>query len=248
MDQELLKTSKKQRLIIAVIAILMIGSFIASYAAIVLASGSEGDMDDADRLVAKYSEQRYEQQKALASLSRDDFNKFIEFKGRISAYNESNANANGLEYEDLVIGDGRTLEDGDTDYYAYYVGWCPDESIFDSTFNSNDNPASFTGIIDASIGLIAGWNTGVVGMQMNGIREITIPGELAYKDEREICGGEYKPLKFIVMVKEKTAELNDIYDKLSLANTKYQYAQYGIDYDKQFGDSDDDYEHEEEEE
>ena len=118
MDQELLKTSKKQRLIIAVIAILMIGSFIASYAAIVLASGSEGDMDDADRLVAKYSEQRYEQQKALASLSRDDFNKFIEFKGRISAYNESNANANGLEYEDLVIGDGRTLEDGDTDYYA----------------------------------------------------------------------------------------------------------------------------------
>lgn len=233
MDQELLKTSKKQRLIIAVIAILMIGSFIASYAAIVLASGSEGDMDDADRLVAKYSEQRYEQQKALASLSRDDFNKFIEFKGRISAYNESNANANGLEYEDLVIGDGRTLEDGDTDYYAYYVGWCPDESIFDSTFNSNDNPASFTGIIDAGIGLIAGWNTGVVGMQMNGIREITIPGELAYKDEREICGGEYKPLKFIVMVKEKTPELNDMYDKLSLANTKYQYAQYGIDYDKQ---------------
>ena len=82
---------------------------------------------------------------------------------------------------------------------------------------------------------------------MNGIREITIPGELAYKDEREICGGEYKPLKFIVMVKEKTPELNDMYDKLSLANTKYQYAQYGIDYDKQFGDSDDDYEYEEEE-
>ena len=57
MDQELLKTSKKQRLIIAVIAILMIGSFIASYAAIVLMNGSDSNLNDADRLVAKYQEQ-----------------------------------------------------------------------------------------------------------------------------------------------------------------------------------------------
>ena len=239
MDQELLKTSKKQRLVIAVIAILMLGSFIASYAAIVLANSSEGDLDDSERLLDKYGEQYYEKQKALASMSKDDFNKFIEFKGRISAYNESNANADGLEYEDLLIGDGRTLSEGDTDYYAYYVGWCPDESIFDSTFNSNDNPASFTGILDASIGLIAGWEAGVEGMNINGVREITIPGELAYKDEKEICGGYYKPLKFIVMAKEKTSELNAMYDELQLAKTKYQYANWGIDYDKQMaGDPD----------
>lgn len=234
MDQELLKTSKKQRLVIAVIAILMLGSFIASYAAIVLANSTDADLNDAERLIAKYSEQYYEKQKTLASMSKDDFNKFIEFKGRISAYNESNANAAGLQYEDLAIGDGRTLTEGDTDYYAYYVGWCPDESIFDSTFNANDNPASFTGILDASVGLIAGWESGVVGMNINGIREITIPGELAYKDEQEICGGVYKPLKFIVMAKEKSSELSTMYDELQLAKTKYQYANWGIDYDKQF--------------
>ncbi|MBO7664588.1 FKBP-type peptidyl-prolyl cis-trans isomerase [Candidatus Saccharibacteria bacterium] len=239
MDQEMLKTSKKQRLIIAVIAILVIGSFIASYAAIVLMNGSDSNLNDADRLIAKYQEQYYEQQKSFATFSRDDFNKFIEYKGRISAYNESNANAAGLQYEDLAVGDGRTLAEGDKSYYAYYVGWCPNEEIFDSTFNANDNPASFTGILDADTSLIAGWESGVVGMNINGIREITIPGELAYK-EQEMCGGQYKPLKFIIMAKEKTAELNEMYDKLSLARTKYQYAQYGIDYDKQMAPASDD--------
>lgn len=232
MDQEMLKTSKKQRLIIAVIAILMIGSFIASYAGVIL-SKSDSAASDTDALVEKYASEYYDVQKKVASATASEFDEFIGFKNRIVAYNENTANENGLQTEDLKIGDGRTLAEGDTNYLAFYVGWCPDESIFDSTFNSNDSPASFTGILDASVGLIEGWNAGVIGMNLGGIREITIPGELAYQDTTEICGGTYKPLKFLVMPVENSGSFAELYSELNLARTKYQYASWGIDYDKQ---------------
>ena len=233
MDQNMLKTSKKQRLIIGIIAILMIGSFIASYAGIILAKNNGSDTDDADAIIEKYASQYYEVQKKMASASASEFDEFIAFKNRIVAYNENTANQDGLQTEDLKIGSGRTLTEGDTDYLAFYVGWCPDESIFDSTFNSNDSPASFTGILNASVGLIEGWNAGVIGMNLGGIREITIPGELAYQDSQEICGGTYKPLKFIVMAVENSGDFASLASELDLARTKYQYANWGIDYDKQ---------------
>ncbi len=232
MDQEMLKTSKKQRLIISVIAILMLGSFIASYAAIVLAN-SNNSTEDADAMVMRYAQALSEKQQEMADASAGSFGEFINFKNRITAYNENTANEMALQTEDLKAGSGRVLAEGDTNYLAYYVGWCADESIFDSTFNSNESPSSFTKVLDASQGLIEGWERGVVGMQLGGIRELTIPGELAYKDTREICGGYNKPLKFIVMPVEKTDALSQLGDEVNLAQTKYQYAIYGIDYDKQ---------------
>ena len=56
MDQDLLKTSTKQRVIIAVIAILMLGSMIASYAAIVMGKGNNTTSTSDDPLIAKYEE------------------------------------------------------------------------------------------------------------------------------------------------------------------------------------------------
>ena len=85
--------------------------------------------------------------------------------------------------------------------------------------------------MDASVGMIEGWNAGVVGMKIDGIREVTIPGELAYGDSMEICGGTDKPLKFLIMAKEKTEELDDLSTKLDDAYMRLQYANYGIDYD-----------------
>ena len=70
-------------------------------------------------------------------------------------------------------------------------------------------------------------------MKIGGIREITIPGELAYKDQMEICGGYNKPLKFLVMAVANEDPLKSLSDELDLAYLKMQYAHYGIDYDTQ---------------
>ena len=57
------------------------------------------------------------------------------------------------------------------------------------------------------------WNTGVVGMKIGGVREIQIPGELAYGSSREICGTTNSPLKFVVMAIEDT-KLNELNNEL----------------------------------
>ena len=79
--------------------------------------------------------------------------------------------------------------------------------------------------------MIEGWNKGVEGMRIGGIREITVPGELAYGESMEICGGKNKPLKFLVMTKAKEDPLKSLAEKLDTAFMRLQYANYGLDYD-----------------
>ncbi len=236
MEEKELRTSTKTRIFIIAIAVIMVGSIIASYAAIV-ASGSKstgsGEVDE--EKVAEYKEAFEETQEEFTNETYGDFEDFIEYKSEIAAYNESKANEGGVQTKDLKLGTGKKLTKDDTDYLAYYVGWCADESIFDSSFDNNDDPDGFKSILDPSVGLIEGWSLGVEGMKVGGIREVTIPGDLAYGDSMEICGGKNKPIKFMIMTKENSGELADLYKELQEANLRYQYAMSGIDYDAMMG-------------
>ena len=236
MDEKELKTSPKQRFFIILIAVLMLGSIVASYAAIVLAGGSgassaDGDSAISEEKIAEYEESYNKKVAEFSEKTKEDFNKFIQFKSEIVAYNETSANEGGLQIKDLKVGSGSEISDENNDYLAYYVGWCADESVFDSSFDDNNNPTAFAKILDASLGMIEGWNMGVKGMKMAGIREITMPGELAYGDTMEICGGKNKPLKFIVMTKAKEDPLKTLAEEVDEAYMKVQYAHYGIDYE-----------------
>ncbi len=234
MDQKELKTSPKQRIFIIIIAVIMLGSMIASYAAIVLnggkGSGGEQKVDPAK--IAEYEEAYNNKVTEFSNLTAGDFGEFIAFKGEIKAYNENSANENGVQKRDLKKGTGKKLAEGDSDYLAYYVGWCADESIFDSSFDDNNNPQAFSKVLNASLGMIEGWNIGVEGMRLGGIREITIPGELAYGDSMEICGGKNKPLKFLIMAVANEDPLKTLATELDEAYMRLQYANYGIDYDE----------------
>ena len=234
MDEKELKTSTKQRIFIILIAILMVGSIIASYAAIVI-SGSQGASSDTssevdEEKIAELQAEYEEKQQELKILSDDDYARFAALKPKVvKAYNETAANEGGLQKNDLLEGSGdKVTEDN---YLAYYVGWCADESIFDSSFDDADNPTAFVSVLDPSVGLIEGWTKGVEGMKMDGIREITIPGELAYGDTTEICGGTNKPLKFMVMAKAKEGKLAELAEEMTELQMRIQYAYYGIDYD-----------------
>lgn len=234
MDEKELKTSPKQRVFIILIAVLMVGSIVASYSAIVI-SGSQGASSDTtsqvdEAKVAEYQKAYEEKVAKFKEATKGDFDKFIGYeKDVVKAYNEAGANEPGVKTNDLSKGSGDKVTDDN--YLAYYVGWCADESIFDSSFDSNDNPTGFAKILDPSLGMIEGWSAGVEGMRLGGIREITIPGELAYGDQMEICGGYNKPLKFLVMAVENKDPIKSLSDELDEAYMKYQYASYGVNYD-----------------
>ena len=237
MEEKELKTSPKQRIFIILIAVIMLGSIIASYAAIVIngnkssnSTAGENQVDEAK--VAQYKEDYEAAQAELTEASQDSYDTFIQYKGEIKAYNETAANEGGVQTQDLLKGSGTKLAEGDNNYLAYYVGWCADESVFDSTFDNADNPTGFNKVLDASAGMIEGWNLGVEGMRLGGVREITIPGDLAYGDSMEICGGTNKPLKFLVMAVANEDPLKSIASKYNTAFMRLQYAQYGLDYDK----------------
>ena len=229
MDQKNLKTSWKQRIVVIIIALLMIFSFIASYIAIVLSNNKKSSSDDtADneemtKIQEEYQKKSDEITAYANTLSEKYFNTLKEYKSRVKAYNATTANSDGLKTSDLKAGDGRELKADDTDYFAYYIGWCADESIFDSSFDSTDSPTKLKTPLSAKAGLIEGWNQGVIGMKLNGVREITIPGELAYGDSQEICGGKNSPLKFVVLpftdekMKKLSSEADEIMNRLYTA-------------------------------
>jgi peptidylprolyl isomerase len=83
----------------------------------------------------------------------------------------------GLEYIDVVVGDGAAPETGQT-VSVHYTGWLTDGTKFDSS-RDRGQPIEFqlnTGQV------IAGWDQGISTMQVGGQRRLIIPPELAYGD------------------------------------------------------------------
>lgn len=237
MQEKELKTSVGQRVAIGIIAFFMLGSIIASYAAILVSNSSKSESSEASKLSDErmnYYQSNYsEKVKKFKEVSAKDFEKFSPYASEVKAYNETAANEGGVQKRDIVKGDGRTIGEKDGDYLAYYIGWCADETIFDSSFDNNTSPTAFAKALDVSVGMIDGWYAGAEGMKIGGIREITVPGELAYADQTEICGGYNKPLKFLVMAVPAEDPLKTASSEVDSAYMMLQYANYGIDYEKE---------------
>lgn len=235
MEEKDLKTSVGQRIAILAVAVIMLGSIIAGYAAIVI-NGNKGSSAASDGSIsdAKLAQYEADYDKKLAEfqeLTASDYKKFIAYRDQIKEYNEASANTSGVATKDLLQGDGKELTDGDYNYLAYYVGWCADGTIFDSSLDNPTEPTAFTKALSASAGMIEGWNAGVVGMKLGGVRVLTVPGELAYADQMEICGGYNKPLRFMVMPVENSGKLKTLSAELDEAYLKVQYGYYGLDYE-----------------
>ncbi|CAN5149015.1 FKBP-type peptidyl-prolyl cis-trans isomerase [soil metagenome] len=88
--------------------------------------------------------------------------------------------ASGLQYEELTIGDGQEAKAGD-DVTVHYTGWLQNEdgsagSKFDS---SKDRGDPFEFALGAGR-VIKGWDEGVQGMKVGGVRKLIIPAGLGY--------------------------------------------------------------------
>ena len=166
--------------------------------------------------------------------SNQYFDEFVGYKDWVAAFNSEAANSADLTTEDLKTGDGETIGE-DTDYFAYYIGWCPNGEILDSSFDDATNPTKLKAPLDASdLSLIDGWTQGVQGMQLGGVRLISIPSSLAYADQEvEACGGSNVPLKFIVMPLAPAEPLTSLFVTLNdTYNEYYVYSNTGMTYDE----------------
>ncbi|MFN0316217.1 MAG: FKBP-type peptidyl-prolyl cis-trans isomerase [Burkholderiales bacterium] len=87
----------------------------------------------------------------------------------------STTTASGLIIDDITEGAGETATSGQS-VTVHYTGWLTDGTKFDSS-KDRDDPFEF------DLGarrVIAGWDEGVQGMRVGGVRKLTIPPDLGY--------------------------------------------------------------------
>ena len=80
-----------------------------------------------------------------------------------------------LQIEDQIKGEGEEAVPGMT-VDVHYTGWLVDGSKFDS---SHDRNQTFSFKLGAGQ-VIQGWDQGVAGMKVGGVRKLTIPPGLGY--------------------------------------------------------------------
>lgn len=193
-------TTKGQRIGIWIIAAFMLVGTVGSFLMIVLANDN-AQMDQAriEAATKKYQEDSTAYQAKVTAQNKELSSKYFEsFNAYMSQPTAFNAEeAKELSTRDLQEGTGEVIGENAT-FTAYYVGWNPTGKVFDSSVQDGTLKAPITA---APGGVIEGWLKGAVGMKTGGVREITIPANLAYG---ETGSGEdipaNTPLKFIIMV------------------------------------------------
>lgn len=83
--------------------------------------------------------------------------------------------ASGLRYTDITVGTGPTPKFGE-EVTIHYTGYLMDGKKFDSS-RDRYTPYKFK---VGSGGTLAGWEEGVLTMQVGGKRKLIIPSQLAY--------------------------------------------------------------------
>lgn len=87
-----------------------------------------------------------------------------------------------LKIEDLEIGTGEELKDGDL-AVMHYAGWLQDPAADNELGHKFDSSVDRDAPFEVKIGagyVIKGWDMGIPGMKVGGRRRLIIPSDLAY--------------------------------------------------------------------
>lgn len=203
-------TQRSQRIGIWIIAIAMMLGTVGGFIAMMVAPTNEAkDKAALDAELEQYSKAVQEYQDKVSAQGRElsdrYFTEFSSYSERVSAFEAGEVK--DLGKNDLKVGDGQEVK-GDTKLAVYYIGWNPNGEIFDGSIEGESLKSPFT--VDGPEGapVIMGWQEGLIGMKIGGVRELTIPSEKAYG---EAGGGEKipanAPLKFVVMAIEPPTQI-----------------------------------------
>jgi FKBP-type peptidyl-prolyl cis-trans isomerase len=231
------KTPSWQRIVIWDIAIAMAGGTLVGFFFMAIAAqnpeldtsgiAQKKEEEAAKELDAKIAEHQEKVDSQNEELSKKYFAELNGYKSQVAAFEPTGIG--DVKTEDLKVGDGAEITAENTDYSMYYIGWKPSGEIFDSSFN--DDSEVLKSPLAGSGSYITGWNEGVIGMKVGGVRLITIPADKAYTSddnkEHELYG---LPLKFIVMAVPTPEDIP--YPKGTLATCEKaavsQATQYGM--------------------
>ena len=87
--------------------------------------------------------------------------------------------ASGLQFEDTVVGTGDEARPG-RNVVVHYTGWLYDNGTQGGKFDSSkDRGEPFIFPLGGGM-VIKGWDEGVQGMKVGGVRKLTIPPQLGY--------------------------------------------------------------------
>lgn len=191
-------TPKSQRIGIWIIAIVLTLGTLGSFLVMALSiQNSASDQTELQKEYTQYQADVTAQTKKLSDTYYADFSQYASLPAAFTA-----SDVTELTTKDLKVGDGETLTSS-TEYNAYYIGWNPKGVIFDQSISDGALKAPISGG-----NLITGWNEGVIGMKIGGVRELTIPSDKAYGSTGS---GENipadTPIKFIVMVIPKVDDV-----------------------------------------
>ena len=112
--------------------------------------------------------------------------------GTLQAMSAAKVNTpSGLQYVDLSVGSGDVTKTGDR-VSVHYTGWLekPDGGKGQKFDSSKDRGQPFQFVLGRGQ-VIKGWDEGVQGMKVGGVRELVIPPALGY-DQRG-AGGVIPP-------------------------------------------------------
>lgn len=159
-----------------------------------------------DRLQAALDEKTAEYDRRVAAQNEELSAKYYDvldgFRARVGSFDAPSITE--LRTEDLQPGDGAEITADNTDYSMFYIGWRPDGVIFDSSFDDSAE-RTLLSPLPGSGSYITGWNEGVIGMRIGGVRMITIPADKAYGEAGSGQEGSDRhippntPLRFIVL-------------------------------------------------
>jgi peptidylprolyl isomerase/FKBP-type peptidyl-prolyl cis-trans isomerase FkpA len=93
----------------------------------------------------------------------------------IQPFSQEHDMTDTLIIDDITVGEGAEAKAGQ-EVTVHYTGWLADGTKFDS---SKDRGLPFGFSLGAGM-VIKGWDEGVAGMKIGGVRKLTIPPHMGY--------------------------------------------------------------------
>lgn len=190
-------TSRRQRIAIWIIAIVMIVGTVAGLIFMVWAT-QDSRIDPNTIAQDEYLEQLQQQQEEYekqAAEARKNLRAIEGYEDKVTSFDANSVTE--LVIETLKEGSGATISESDS-LKVNYTGWTPDGQIFDSTKSDGEDaqPQVF-----ALSSLIDGWSA-LAGQKVGGVYLLSIPAEQAYGESGTSDGSiqPNTPIKFVVEV------------------------------------------------